>query len=145
MFSMLSARWPTFWYIRVICVSPRMAKAYVGAGNSMEGYWFFFLMGHWMDGVRDGNPHVVEQTLRLAMTRQSEAALRHYLYLPDFAPLGLEVKRLPVQRCCCTRTALIVRSPCRIKLASFCNRSTPVLGVGRKRHFAALDRALVAS
>ena len=39
----------------------------------------FFRMGHWIGGDRDGNPFVGAATLRAAMARQSETALRHYL------------------------------------------------------------------
>ncbi len=39
----------------------------------------FFRMGHWIGGDRDGNPFVTAETLRAAMSRQSETALRHYL------------------------------------------------------------------
>jgi phosphoenolpyruvate carboxylase len=39
----------------------------------------FLRMGHWIGGDRDGNPNVTAETLRLAMSRQSEVALRHHL------------------------------------------------------------------
>ncbi len=39
----------------------------------------FFRMGHWIGGDRDGNPNVSAATLALAMARQSETVLRHYL------------------------------------------------------------------
>jgi phosphoenolpyruvate carboxylase len=39
----------------------------------------FFRMGHWIGGDRDGNPNVTAETLRLALARQAETALRHYL------------------------------------------------------------------
>jgi phosphoenolpyruvate carboxylase len=39
----------------------------------------FLRMGHWIGGDRDGNPYVTAATLRLALARQSEVALRHYL------------------------------------------------------------------
>jgi phosphoenolpyruvate carboxylase len=39
----------------------------------------FFRMGHWIGGDRDGNPNVTADTLRLALSRQAETALRHYL------------------------------------------------------------------
>ena len=39
----------------------------------------FFRMGNWIGGDRDGNPNVSAETLRMALSRQSETALRHYL------------------------------------------------------------------
>ncbi len=39
----------------------------------------FLRMGMWIGGDRDGNPNVSAQTLELALSRQSELALRHYL------------------------------------------------------------------
>jgi phosphoenolpyruvate carboxylase len=39
----------------------------------------FFRMGHWIGGDRDGNPFVTSETLRTALARQSETALRCYL------------------------------------------------------------------
>jgi phosphoenolpyruvate carboxylase len=39
----------------------------------------FFRMGHWIGGDRDGNPFVTADTLRTALARQSETALRYYL------------------------------------------------------------------
>jgi phosphoenolpyruvate carboxylase len=39
----------------------------------------FFRMGHWIGGDRDGNPFVTDATLRTALRRQGETALRHYL------------------------------------------------------------------
>ena len=39
----------------------------------------FLRMSHWIGGDRDGNPNVDAATLRLALARQSEVALRHYL------------------------------------------------------------------
>ncbi len=39
----------------------------------------FLRMGHWMGGDRDGNPNVTAATLRTAMRRQADVALRHYL------------------------------------------------------------------
>lgn len=39
----------------------------------------FLRMGHWIGGDRDGNPNVDGHTLRYALKRQSEVALRHYL------------------------------------------------------------------
>ncbi len=39
----------------------------------------FFRMGQWIGGDRDGNPFVTEATLQLALRRQGETVLRHYL------------------------------------------------------------------
>ena len=39
----------------------------------------FLRMGQWIGGDRDGNPNVTAQTLELAVRRQSEVVLRHYL------------------------------------------------------------------
>ncbi|MFY8085924.1 MAG: phosphoenolpyruvate carboxylase, partial [Rubrivivax sp.] len=39
----------------------------------------FLRMGHWMGGDRDGNPNVTAQTMRHALSRQCEVALRYYL------------------------------------------------------------------
>jgi len=39
----------------------------------------FFRMGNWIGGDRDGNPNVSAETLRMALSRQCETALRHYL------------------------------------------------------------------
>jgi len=49
----------------------------------------FLRMGHWIGGDRDGNPHVDAGTLRLAMARQAEVALRHYL--TEVHELGAEL------------------------------------------------------
>jgi len=39
----------------------------------------FLRMGHWIGGDRDGNPNVGAGTMRLALARQAEVALRFYL------------------------------------------------------------------
>ncbi|WP_348691101.1 phosphoenolpyruvate carboxylase [Acidovorax soli] len=49
----------------------------------------FLRMGHWIGGDRDGNPNVTAATLRQALGRQSEVALRHYL--TELHELGAEL------------------------------------------------------
>ena len=49
----------------------------------------FLRMGHWMGGDRDGNPNVNGDTLRLALSRQCETALR--FYLSEVHTLGAEL------------------------------------------------------
>ena len=39
----------------------------------------FLRMGHWIGGDRDGNPNVGAPTMAMALERQAEVALRHYL------------------------------------------------------------------
>ena len=49
----------------------------------------FFRMGNWIGGDRDGNPNVSAATLRMALRRQSETALR--FYLSEVHELGAEL------------------------------------------------------
>jgi phosphoenolpyruvate carboxylase len=49
----------------------------------------FLRMGHWIGGDRDGNPNVTAATLRHALSRQAEVALRHYL--TEVHELGAEL------------------------------------------------------
>src|SRR5690606_29468195 len=49
----------------------------------------FFRMGHWIGGDRDGNPNVGADTLRTALARQAETALR--FYLTEVHELGAEL------------------------------------------------------
>ena len=49
----------------------------------------FFRMGHWIGGDRDGNPNVGAETLRMALARQAEVALR--FYLTEVHELGAEL------------------------------------------------------
>ncbi|WP_119155657.1 phosphoenolpyruvate carboxylase [Caldimonas tepidiphila] len=49
----------------------------------------FFRMGNWIGGDRDGNPFVTAETLRFALARQGETALRHYL--TEVHELGAEL------------------------------------------------------
>ncbi len=39
----------------------------------------FLRMGHWIGGDRDGNPNVGAHTMSMALARQADVALRHYL------------------------------------------------------------------
>jgi phosphoenolpyruvate carboxylase len=49
----------------------------------------FFRMGSWIGGDRDGNPNVDATTLREALLKQCETALRHYL--TEIHELGAEL------------------------------------------------------
>jgi phosphoenolpyruvate carboxylase len=49
----------------------------------------FLRMGHWIGGDRDGNPNVGADTLRIALARQAETVLRHYL--SEVHQLGAEL------------------------------------------------------
>ena len=49
----------------------------------------FLRMGHWIGGDRDGNPNVNASTLRHALSRQAEVALR--FYLTEVHELGAEL------------------------------------------------------
>lgn len=49
----------------------------------------FLRMGHWIGGDRDGNPNVNAQTLKHALSRQCEVALR--FYLTEVHELGSEL------------------------------------------------------
>ncbi len=49
----------------------------------------FLRMGHWIGGDRDGNPNVSAATLRHALSRQAEVALR--FYLTEVHELGSEL------------------------------------------------------
>ncbi|MGL6113239.1 MAG: phosphoenolpyruvate carboxylase, partial [Rubrivivax sp.] len=49
----------------------------------------FLRMGHWIGGDRDGNPNVGADTLRMALVRQAETALR--FYLTEVHQLGAEL------------------------------------------------------
>ena len=70
----------------------------------------FLRMGHWIGGDRDGNPFVTAATLREALARQSEVALRHYL--TEVHHLGAELSMstilVPVSP---DMQALVDRSP----------------------------------
>jgi phosphoenolpyruvate carboxylase len=49
----------------------------------------FLRMGHWIGGDRDGNPNVTAATMRQALSRQAEVALR--FYLTEVHSLGAEL------------------------------------------------------
>lgn len=51
----------------------------LGVDSATHGIHSFLRMGQWIGGDRDGNPNVTDQTLQLALARQSAVALRHYL------------------------------------------------------------------
>ncbi len=70
----------------------------------------FLRMGHWIGGDRDGHPHVTADTLRLALRRQADTALRHYLAEVDRlgAELSMSNMLAPVSR---AMQALSARSP----------------------------------
>ncbi|WP_414896450.1 phosphoenolpyruvate carboxylase [Roseateles sp.] len=66
-------------------------KLYAELEEALPGHDFnsFLRMGHWIGGDRDGNPNVTATTLRHALARQSEVALRHYL--TELHELGAEL------------------------------------------------------
>jgi phosphoenolpyruvate carboxylase len=59
----------------------QIPRLYRELENALPGHRIasFLRMGHWIGGDRDGNPNVGAETLRLALRRQSEMALRFYL------------------------------------------------------------------
>jgi len=70
----------------------------------------FLRMGNWIGGDRDGNPNVTAATLRHALKRQSEVALRHYL--TEIHELGAELSiSLRLTRITPEMQALAERSP----------------------------------
>ncbi len=56
----------------------------------------FFRMGNWIGGDRDGNPNVDAETLRMAVRRQAEVVLRHYLVEAHEMGAELSVSKLLV-------------------------------------------------
>jgi phosphoenolpyruvate carboxylase len=70
----------------------------------------FLRMGQWIGGDRDGNPNVTAPTLQLALSRQADMALRHYLTELHLlgAELSLSAMLLPVPP---AMQALANRSP----------------------------------
>ncbi len=70
----------------------------------------FLRMGQWIGGDRDGNPNVTAQTLRYALLRQSEVALRHYLTEVHFLGAELSISAMLVN-CSPEMQALANASP----------------------------------
>jgi phosphoenolpyruvate carboxylase len=56
----------------------------------------FLRMGHWIGGDRDGNPNVGAHTMRQALARQADVALRHYLTEVHFLGFELSVSAMLV-------------------------------------------------
>jgi len=56
-------------------------KIYAALEEALDGQHVhsFLRMGQWIGGDRDGNPNVTAPTLELALRRQSDMVLRHYL------------------------------------------------------------------
>ncbi|UFS56491.1 phosphoenolpyruvate carboxylase [Comamonadaceae bacterium M7527] len=70
----------------------------------------FLRMGQWIGGDRDGNPFVTADTLKLALSRQSAVALRHYL--TEVHLLGGELSMSArLMRISADMQALAVKSP----------------------------------
>ncbi|MBL0088243.1 MAG: phosphoenolpyruvate carboxylase [Ideonella sp.] len=69
----------------------QIPKLYQELEDSLHGHLVpsFLRMGHWIGGDRDGNPNVTAATLRMALKRQCEVALRYYL--TELHELGAEL------------------------------------------------------
>jgi phosphoenolpyruvate carboxylase len=69
----------------------QIPRLYTELEQALPGHQLnsFLRMGHWIGGDRDGNPNVTAATLRHALKRQSEVALRHYL--TELHELGAEL------------------------------------------------------
>ncbi len=91
---------------------PEIPKLYRSVEEALSGETVapFFRMGQWIGGDRDGNPNVTAATLKLALQRQSDVALRHYLTEVHRlgAELSLSAMLLPVPE---AMQALADRSP----------------------------------
>jgi phosphoenolpyruvate carboxylase len=91
---------------------PEIPKLYRSMEEALAGTTVppFFRMGQWIGGDRDGNPNVSAATLKLALQRQSDVALRHYLTEVHRlgAELSLSAMLLPVPE---AMQALANRSP----------------------------------
>ncbi len=60
---------------------PQLPKLYRELEQALPGQQLpaFLRLGHWIGGDRDGNPKVGADTLALALQRQAEVVLQHYL------------------------------------------------------------------
>ncbi|WP_310459722.1 phosphoenolpyruvate carboxylase, partial [Sphaerotilus sp.] len=90
----------------------QIPKMYREVENALPGRPIanFFRMGNWIGGDRDGNPFVTAETLKLALSRQSETVLRHYL--TEAHELGAELSMsLLLAPITPEMTALAERSP----------------------------------
>lgn len=91
---------------------PEIPRLYQSIEEALEGEAVapFFCMGQWIGGDRDGNPNVTAATLRLALQRQADVVLRHYLTEVHRlgAELSLSAMLLPVPA---AMQALADRSP----------------------------------
>ncbi|WP_395703871.1 phosphoenolpyruvate carboxylase [Aquabacterium sp.] len=69
----------------------QIPKLYREIEESLKGHEVpsFLRMGNWIGGDRDGNPNVSAETLKRALARQSEMALR--FYLTEVHELGAEL------------------------------------------------------
>ena len=69
----------------------QIPRLYAEIEHLLPGYQVgnFLRMGNWIGGDRDGNPNVTAETLKLALARQAEVALRHYLV--EVHELGAEL------------------------------------------------------
>ena len=69
----------------------QIPKLYAEIEDHLAGFAVpsFLRMGQWIGGDRDGNPNVTAETLKMALARQSEVALR--FYLTEVHALGAEL------------------------------------------------------
>ena len=69
----------------------QIPKLYAEMEEHLAGFAVpsFLRMGQWIGGDRDGNPNVTAETMRMALARQSEVALR--FYLTEVHALGAEL------------------------------------------------------
>ena len=79
---------------------PESPRLYADIEEALEGRRVapFLRMGQWIGGDRDGNPNVSAETLSLALQRQSDVVLQHYLAEVAHLQreLSLSVMRSPV-------------------------------------------------